>query len=44
MVAEKGQGEAYSVRAFLAAQTMPDYVRQLGSRFDIDCHQVSLPE
>jgi hypothetical protein len=44
MVAEKGQGEAYSVRAFLAAQKMPDYVRQLGSRFDIDCRQVSLPE
>jgi hypothetical protein len=44
MMAEKGRGEAYSVRAFLVANKMPDYVKQFGSRFDIDCRQVSLPQ
>jgi hypothetical protein len=43
MIAEKGQGEDYPVRAFLIAHKMPDYIEQLGSRFDIDCRRVDRP-
>ncbi len=43
MEAEKGQGSEYPVRAFLVAYRMPDYISQLGSRFDVDCRRVSIP-
>lgn len=43
MVAEKGHGGDYPVSAFLIAHKMPDYVKQHGRRFDVDCRQESLP-
>ena len=43
MMAEKGKGEEYPVKAFLVAYKIPDYVAQLGGSFDVDCRRVCLP-